>query len=355
MKILITGATGYIGGAAAEALLARGHHVIALVRSPRSANTVRGRGLEPVRGDFSDPASLHTAITDSRPDAVVSTASLGASQGDNAATFARDRDAVLAMQQALAGSGAALIFTSGSAVFGTFNAGHAAQAVYAEDSRAPLPRATLAPPGTRVPAVIVAGFAEAMAARVETEQTVLTDAQVRGIVVRPGLVYGLGGNSDIAFLIARARARGRAGHWGPGETTQSFVHVEDLAELYCLAVEHAPPGAVLHATTDDVTQRELGRVVSRMLGAGDHTDSLTLADMLDMNTTTRLGLSLAGRLPPPLRRSIASHFTPPASFGSAISMSVNKRLSSDKTRELTGWRPSRLDILHDIEHGSYAA
>jgi hypothetical protein len=27
-----------------------------------------------------------------------------------------------------------------------------------------------------------------------------------------------------------------------------------------------------------------------MLGAGDHTDSLTLTDMLDMNTGTRLGL-----------------------------------------------------------------
>jgi nucleoside-diphosphate-sugar epimerase len=217
MKILITGATGYIGGAVAEALLARGHHVLALARSPRSADRLRGRGLEPVGGDFSDPASLHAAITHSRPDAVVSTASLGASRGDTAATFARDRDAVRAMQQALAVSGAALIFTSGSAVFGTFNSGHATQAVFDEDSHLPLPTTTFAPPDAGVPAMLVAGFGQAMAARVETEQTVLADTHVRGIVVRPGLVYGRGGSLDIPTLIARARARGRAGHWVPAQ------------------------------------------------------------------------------------------------------------------------------------------
>jgi nucleoside-diphosphate-sugar epimerase len=354
MKILITGATGYLGRSAAEALVAHGHQVLALARSQRSADTVESRGLEPVLGDFSDPASLQAAITSSRPDAVVSTASVGASQGDTAATFARDRDAVHAMQQALAASGAALVFTSGSAVFGSFNAGNANPAVFTEDSPLPLPTTTLAPPDAHVPAMIVSGVGEAMAARVETERTVLADTQVHGIVVRPGLVYGRGGNSDIAFLIARARARGGAGHWGPGETTQSFVHVDDLAELYCLAVEDAPPGAILHATIDDVTQRELARAISRMVGAGDHSEPLTFAEMLGMNTPIRLGLALAGRLPPRMRRSINNRFAPPTSFGSGISMSLNKRLSSERTRQLTGWKPSQRDILNDIEHGSYA-
>jgi nucleoside-diphosphate-sugar epimerase len=354
MRVLITGGTGYIGGTAAEALLARGHHVLALARSQRSADTLRSHGLEPVDGDFSQPVSLHAAITATRPDALVSTASVGASRGDTAATFARDRDAVRAMQEALAAYRGALIFTSGSAVFGIFNSGRATQTMFDEDSPVPLPTATFAPPDAKVPAMLVAGFGRAMAARVETEQTVLADPRVRGVVVRPGLVYGRGGSLDIPALIARARVRGRAGHWGPGTTTQSFVHIDDLAELYCLAVEDTPARAVLHATIDDVTQGELARAVSRMLGAGDHTDSLTLADMLDMDTATRLGLSLAGRLPSPIRRSIAGRLTPPAGVGSGMSLVVNKRLSSDKTRQLTGWTPTRRDILHDIEHGSYA-
>jgi nucleoside-diphosphate-sugar epimerase len=355
MRILVTGATGYLGGAAAGALLARGHDVLALARSPRSAATLRSRGLDPVEGDFGDPASLHAAITRSRPDAVVSTASLGASRGDTAVTFARDRDAVRAMQQALANTGSALVFTSGSAVFGIFNAGRATQTVFDEDSPVPLPTATFAPSNAGVPAMLVAGFGQAMAARVDTERTVLGDTRVRGVVVRPGLVYGRGGSLDVPALIARARVRGHAGHWGPGTTTQSYIHIDDLAELYCLAVEHAPPGTTLHATIDDVTQRELARAVSRMIGAGDHADALTLADMLDMNTATRVGLSLAGGLPSPLRRSIASRLAPPPGIGSGISLVLNKRLSSDKTRQLIGWTPTRRDILHDVEHGSYAA
>jgi hypothetical protein len=37
-----------------------------------------------------------------------------------------------------------------------------------------------------------------------------------------------------------------------------------------------------------------------------------------------------------------------------ISMSLNKRLSAAKTREITGWSPTRTDILQDVETGSYA-
>jgi nucleoside-diphosphate-sugar epimerase len=193
-----------------------------------------------------------------------------------------------------------------------------------------------------------------MAARVETEQAVLGHPQIRGIVIRPGLVYGHGGSYDIPALIGRARARGRAAHLGSGGTIQGYVHVDDLAELYCVAVERAPQGATLHGVTADVTQRELARAVSRMLGAGDRTDSHTLEQMLGMNAGERLGLTLTKRLPPSLSRRLGSAFTPPASVGSGISLSLNKRLSSRQTRRLTGWSPARTDILRDVESGSYA-
>ena len=41
MKILVTGATGYIGGAAAKALRLRGHQVSGLARSESSAAKAR--------------------------------------------------------------------------------------------------------------------------------------------------------------------------------------------------------------------------------------------------------------------------------------------------------------------------
>jgi nucleoside-diphosphate-sugar epimerase len=340
MKILVTGATGYIGAVAADALAARSHEVRGLARSARSASALRKRGIEPLMGDFGDPVSLATALNESRPEVVVSTASVGASSGDNATSFARDREAVRAMREALADRGGALVFTSGSAVFGTFNGGDATDTVYDEDSSLPLPESVFAPASAGVHPLLVAGFGDSMAARVATERTVLADGDVRGIVVRPGLVYGRGGNSDLTALIDRARAAGRAGHWGSGGTIQSYVHVEDLAELYCLAVEHAPHGAILHGVVEDVSQRELAMAINQMIGTDERTECLSLEQMLGMTADTS--------------RKIDSSFTPPPTAGSGISLSLNKRLSSHKTRQLVDWSPTRTDIRQDIAFGSYA-
>src|SRR5258705_9725507 len=93
MKVLVTGATGYLGAPAADALATRGHQVLGLARSERSANTLRKRGIEPSMGDFGDPVSLANAVHEARPDVVVSTASVGGASGDQAA-FARDGEAV---------------------------------------------------------------------------------------------------------------------------------------------------------------------------------------------------------------------------------------------------------------------
>jgi nucleoside-diphosphate-sugar epimerase len=134
MKVLVTGATGYLGAVAAEALAIRGHQVLGLARSERSANALRKRGIEPVMGDFGDPVNLTNAVHDARPDVVVSTASVGGASGDQAA-FARDGEAVRAIREALTDHGGALVFTSGSAVFGVFNGGDATDTVYDEDTR----------------------------------------------------------------------------------------------------------------------------------------------------------------------------------------------------------------------------
>ncbi|TMK98361.1 MAG: hypothetical protein E6G34_12025 [Actinobacteria bacterium] len=72
-----------------------------------------------------------------------------------------------------------------------------------------------------------------------------------------------------------------------------------------------------------------------------------------MNAGERLGLTLTSRLPPNLSRKLGNWFTPPPSVGFGISLSLNKRLSSAKTRRLLGWSPARADILQDIESGSY--
>jgi nucleoside-diphosphate-sugar epimerase len=59
--ILITGATGFLGGALARRLLADGVRVRALVRSPQKADALREQGIEVVPGDVTDLDSLRRA------------------------------------------------------------------------------------------------------------------------------------------------------------------------------------------------------------------------------------------------------------------------------------------------------
>ncbi len=61
-KILITGATGFIGGAVARRLLAEGHAVRVLARDPARAREFSRLGAEVARGDVLNRASLRAAV-----------------------------------------------------------------------------------------------------------------------------------------------------------------------------------------------------------------------------------------------------------------------------------------------------
>ena len=102
MNIFLTGANGYIGGAAAVALIAAGHRVRGLVRDKTKADTVAPHGVEPVVGTLDDGALLQAEAR--AADAVVN-----AADSDH-------RGAVEALVAALAGSGKTLIHSSGSSI-----------------------------------------------------------------------------------------------------------------------------------------------------------------------------------------------------------------------------------------------
>ncbi len=61
--ILVTGATGYIGGRLVPRLLAEGRRVRCLARNPERLAGRRWPGVEVVKGDVSDPASLEAALS----------------------------------------------------------------------------------------------------------------------------------------------------------------------------------------------------------------------------------------------------------------------------------------------------
>ncbi len=62
LSVLLTGATGFVGGYVARHLVERGHEVRALARRPASADGLRELGVTRVRGDVSEDEPLDDAV-----------------------------------------------------------------------------------------------------------------------------------------------------------------------------------------------------------------------------------------------------------------------------------------------------
>jgi nucleoside-diphosphate-sugar epimerase len=62
MKVLITGASGFLGGCVAELLVGAGHTVRALVRNTSRTDRLEKLGVEILRGDLKDAESLQHAV-----------------------------------------------------------------------------------------------------------------------------------------------------------------------------------------------------------------------------------------------------------------------------------------------------
>ena len=218
MKIFCTGASGYIGGSVAANLAAAGHQVAGLVRSQEKADAVRAHGIEPVMGTLDDAEILSHAAQ--AADVVVNAAS------------ADHKGAVVALLDAIAGSGKPFIHTSGSSIIGTRSRGERSDAVFDEDT-----------PFTPSPA---------RAARVALNEFILSyrDKGCRPVIICPSLIYGIGHGAgrdsvQVPLLIKLAKKRGNAAHAGPGENIWSNVHIDDLVPLYALAIDKAPAGCLL--------------------------------------------------------------------------------------------------------------
>jgi nucleoside-diphosphate-sugar epimerase len=238
MRVFLTGATGYIGSAVAERLLAAGHQVSALARSNTSNDKLRSAGITPVPGDFTDPGSVGAASRSA--EGVISMATTYDPKIDGPAI-----DAIL---EALAGSNKPFVYTSG-----IWSHGDTGGKVVDETS----------PPN---PAALVAW-------RQAVEDRVLQGAKrgTRSIVIRPAIVYGRGGGIPAGFVDS-ARKEGAARYIGSGKNHWPMVHLDDLADLYLLALEKAPAGTLLlGASGESQPVREIAEAASRGAGSGGRT------------------------------------------------------------------------------------
>src|SRR4051794_15005405 len=108
MRVFVTGASGWIGSASVDELLADGHQVIGLARSDASAAALAAKGVQVLRGDLDDLEVLRTGAAGA--DAVIHLANKHTF--DEAANSA-ERIAVQTIGDELAGSGRRLLIAGG--------------------------------------------------------------------------------------------------------------------------------------------------------------------------------------------------------------------------------------------------
>jgi nucleoside-diphosphate-sugar epimerase len=297
MRTLIIGANGYVGSAVARKLRERGHALAGLARSDALAERLAANGIEPVAGNLTDLSAL--ARTASTFDAAVFAPVV---------PFEEEAPALAALLGAFENTGRPFLYTSGTGVLSIeTREGEWRQENYSEDDPYEAQHW--------------------LSMRVETENLVrrAADRGVRAIVIRPPQIWGRGGSKQIPAIFESVAKTGCACYVGAGLNLYSHVHVDDLAELYRLAIDRGIAGGLYHAVAGEINWRTIAEAVA--LVTESRARSVTFSEACEIWGPMYADLF----------------------FG------VSSRSRSVRSRVELGWAPTVFDLIEDVRHGSYRA
>jgi nucleoside-diphosphate-sugar epimerase len=291
MKVVLTGATGFIGSHVLSELQSHGHEVTAVVRDDAHATTVAARGATPAVADLYDRPALESLLRGT--DGAIHTASPG-----DATSADLDSAVVDAVTSAFDGTGKPYLQISGLWVYGTNTAISEASPFNA-------------------PALV--SWKEPI------ESRVLGAKGMRGTVIVSGTAYGDGGGGLPGLLLGSPRdSAGNLIMLGTGQQHWSTVHVADLADFFRRVLE------------DDSAR---GRYV---IGNG------VRSTVAELTNAAAVAVGAPGAVPgsdAEARARLGDYF--------AEVLLLDQATDAAKARADLGWRPSRLSLADDFREGSY--
>jgi nucleoside-diphosphate-sugar epimerase len=291
MKVILTGATGFVGSHVLADLYKHGHEVTALVRDDAQADTVAARGATPVVVDLYDRPAVTRLLGNA--DGAIHTASPG-----DATSADLDSAVVDAVTGAFAGTGKPYLQISGLWIYG-------ANPSITEESP------------VNAPAMV--SWKEPI------ERRVLGATDIRGVVIVSSVAYGDGGGGIPALLLGSPRDdAGRLVMLGTGQQHWSTVHAADLADFFRRALEN---------------ESARGRYV---IGNGVH------PTVAELTQAAAVAAGAPGAVPgsgDEARARLGDYF--------AEVLLLDQGTDAARARTELGWYPSHPSLSDEFRHGSY--
>lgn len=257
MRILIAGATGVIGRELVPRLIANGHEVVGMTRTPEKQEVLRAQGAEPVVADALDAAQVGRAVAEAQPDVIVH--ELTDLKG---LVDVRHFERSLAATNRLRTEATDHLLAAGRAVgVRRFVAQSITGWPYARKGG---PVKTESDPLDTEP---VEAMRSALDAVRYLEEAVTGAEWTEGIVLRYGHLYGPGTAMDLEGGVSQQIRQRKFPVVGDGGGVWSFVHVADAAEATVAAIEAGKRGIYNIVDDEPAPVAEWLPFIARTLGA----------------------------------------------------------------------------------------
>ncbi len=316
MKVLITGATGLLGGHLIKELQERGEDIRALVLPVENADRLLKQGVEVVRGDVTDASTLEPAVTDI--ELVFHLAGMMGVWRPLAEYRLVNVTGSANLYQAAQKAGVRrYIHTSSHTVYGL---GYG-RFLTEHDALRPDPD----------PYSISKAEGDRLMRRL------LLSSPVETVILRPGTFFGPGDRLHFGRMAQKLKA-GKGVILGRGDNALPFCYVTDVVQGFLLAAYHGhAPGNVYNITNDHpLTQQEMFDAIADAVGGTRPTRHLPY---LPVYYGSIIAEKVVARL---------THTRPLVTQLGAMMFGSDNRHSVEKARHELGYEP-KVDLRTGIQ------